>query len=177
MPRTRPTARAEKTAEILRAAEAQLRAGGYEALSVAGLARDLGLAQNTLYWYFPSRDHLFVAALDSMLVSLAVGKPTTARAPITRILWFTDRLEPLWPLLRTLYEIQERSEVAREFLARIDELITTMLGNAFRESVPSRDLTRTVAAFRATVEGVYARGLDTAERHRILRFTFGRLVS
>jgi len=47
--------------EILALAQARLREGGYEALSVAALARELGLAQNAIYWYFPSKDHLFVA--------------------------------------------------------------------------------------------------------------------
>ena len=177
MPRTRPAPQGEKTSEILRAAEARLRAGGYDALSVVGVARELGLAQNSVYWYFPSKDHLFVATLASMLEGLAAGKPSSARTPITRILWFTDRLEPLWPLLRTLYEIQDRSDVAHDFLARLDELVGTMLANAFREAVPPRDLERTVTSFRATVEGVYARGLDARERHRVLRFTVARLTA
>src|SRR5574339_1321164 len=67
MPKTRTKAEhQEKAGEIVDAAIARLRAGGLDALSVASLARELGVAQNTIYWYFPSRDHLLVAAMGRM---------------------------------------------------------------------------------------------------------------
>src|SRR4051795_4275521 len=96
MPRTRrAVSRDEKVEEILAVAERRLREGGYEALSVAAIARELGLAQNAIYWYFPSKDHLFVAALERMLGEIAARKPSRAVGEVERILWFTDQFEAL----------------------------------------------------------------------------------
>src|SRR3989440_12275643 len=96
MPRTRSELeRDAKVAEIVEAAERRLRAGGYEGLSVAAIARELGLAQNAIYWYFPSKDHLFVAALEAMLRDIAARKPSGDVDVVERILWFTDQFQAL----------------------------------------------------------------------------------
>src|SRR3954452_14109031 len=97
MPRTRAAvSRDEKVDEIGAAAEQRLRQGGYEALSVAAIARELGLAQNAIYWYFPSKDHLFVAALERMLQKIGARKPKGEEAgAVERILWFTDQFHAL----------------------------------------------------------------------------------
>src|SRR5437660_9391511 len=96
MPRTRPAeSRDEKMDEILAVAERRLRQGGYEALSVAAIARELGVAQNAIYWYFPSKDHLFVAGLERILQVIAARKPSRSRSTIERVLWFTDQFEAL----------------------------------------------------------------------------------
>src|SRR6186997_3664071 len=97
MPRTRSELEREaKVAQVVEAAERRLRDGGYEALSIAAIARELGVAQNAIYWYFPSKDHLFVAALERMLREIAARKPRHEEAgTVERILWFTDQFEGL----------------------------------------------------------------------------------
>src|SRR5688572_17987747 len=91
MPRTRVGIdRGAKTAEILEAAEKRLRAGGYEGLAMVGIARDLGLAQAAIYWYFPSKDHLFVATVEHMLRKIFQKKPRQG-STLERILWLTDQ--------------------------------------------------------------------------------------
>lgn len=84
-----------KMGEILGLAERRLREDGYQGLSVAAIARELGLAQNAIYWYFPSKDHLFVAVLRRMLEEIAARKPRGEVGRRERILWFADQLEPL----------------------------------------------------------------------------------
>src|SRR6266567_4137127 len=106
MPRTRRDVdREAKVAEVLDAAEKQLLEGGFEALSVAGVARQVGVAQNAVYWYFPSRDHLFVAALERIL-HRAVGakKPPHDSDPSVMALWFVDRLGQFQPLLAAVHD-------------------------------------------------------------------------
>src|SRR4051795_5623340 len=94
MPRTRrAVSRDEKVEEILAVAERRLREGGYEALSVAALARELGLAQNAIYWYFPSKDELFVATLNRMLEKIVARKPSKQVGELEQILWFTDQFQ------------------------------------------------------------------------------------
>jgi AcrR family transcriptional regulator len=168
--------RETKVEEILGLAEQRLGEGGYEALSVAALARDLGLAQNAIYWYFPSKDDLFVAVLRRMLSKIAARKPRGDVGHRERILWFTDQLEPLSRLRPTLRERAGRSEVAAEFLKELESLLSRMLSNALRaEGVAEDDLPVAVEAFRATVEGAYVKGLSRSKRREALTFVLDRL--
>src|SRR5437660_12462598 len=97
MPRTRAELnRDDKVAEILDVAERQLREGGFEALSMIGIARELGLAQNAIYWYFPSRVELFVGVLRRILVGIGARKPRGEKDVVKRILWWADQFAPLY---------------------------------------------------------------------------------
>lgn len=168
--------RETKVEEILDLAERRLADGGYEDLSVAGLARDLGIAQNAIYWYFPSKDDLFVAVLRRMLSGIAARKPRGEVGHRERILWFADRLEPLSRLRPTLRERARKSEVAAEFLGELETLLSRMLSNALRaEGVPEADLPLAVDAFRAAVEGAYVKGLSRRKRRETLAFLLDRL--
>src|SRR5947207_13480725 len=126
MPRTRPELdREEKVGDVLDAAERQLLEGGFEALSVAAIARELGLAQNAIYWYFPSKDHLFVAALEQMLREIAARKPKHEEAaPVERILWFTDQFEALSHLRGAMTERAGDSQVVADFVEELDALLS-----------------------------------------------------
>jgi AcrR family transcriptional regulator len=169
--------RKAKEGEILEAAERRLREDGYEGLSVAALARELGLAQNAIYWYFPSKDHLFVAILRRMLEQLAARKPRGDVGHRQRILWFTDQLEPLSRLRPALRERAQRTEVAAEFLAELEDLLARMLSNALRaEGVAEEELPLAVEAFRAAVEGTYAKGLSRKRRREVLGYVLDQLA-
>ena len=176
MPKTRrEVEREDKVAEILEAAERQLRAGGYEALSVAGVSRELGIAQNSVYWYFPSKDHLFVAALQRMFGKIVANKPPAHRGLMNEVLWFVDQLHELYPLRAAMREQARRSEVVAGFERQLDDTLRLMLTNALRPHVPAKVLPSGVDAFNATVQGTYVQSMDQAERRRLLRFTFERL--
>ena len=60
-------------AAVLAAARRVVDAGGLTALSMRRLARELGVAPNALYTYFPTKDALVDGLLDSLLAS--VGGP------------------------------------------------------------------------------------------------------
>lgn len=177
MPRTRVTlSNEEKAAEIVEVAERRLLEGGYEALSVAAIARELGLAQNSVYWYFPSKDHLFVASLERMLRGIAARKPSRSRGTIEGILWFSDQFAALSGLRGAMTERARSSQVVAEFVSRLDEMLSRMLANAFRGHVPEEELEIAIESFRATVEGMFVKGLDKRERRRVLRFALVRLI-
>jgi AcrR family transcriptional regulator len=177
VPRTRSDqTRDDKVDEILAAAERRLRDGGWEALSVAAIARELGLAQNAIYWYFPSKDHLFVAALERMLQHAAMRKPSPAAGKIKRILWFTDQFQVLSSLRATMNERARSSPVVADFVARLDALLSRMLAAALRDEVPAGELPIAVEAFRATVEGTFVKGLGDAERRKLLTYALERLM-
>jgi AcrR family transcriptional regulator len=178
MPKTRPAeSRDEKMEEILAAAERRLREGGYEALSVAAIARELGLAQNAIYWYFPSKDELFVATLERMLGEIGARKPAKRVGELERILWFTDQFQPVSGLRGAMNERARSSSVVADFVTRLDALLSRMLANALRDYVPEEDLPVTVEAFRATVDGAFAKGLGRRARRKLLAFTLERLTA
>jgi AcrR family transcriptional regulator len=177
MPRTRPAeSRDEKMSEILDAAERRLREGGYEALSVAALARELGLAQNAIYWYFPSKDELFVATLNRWLEKIAARKPAKQIGELERILWFTDQLQVLSGLRGAINDRARSSPAVADFAKQLDALLSRMLSNVLCDHVPRSDLPFVVEAFRATVDGTFAKGLDKRTRRRVLTFTLKKLT-
>ena len=164
-----------KVAQIAEAAERRLREGGYDALSVAAIARELGVAQNAIYWYFPSKDDLFVAALEGMLRTIAARKPKAASA-VDRILWFTDQFQALSELRGAMNERSRESAVVAEFVSNLDALLGRMLTNVFRDRVGEDQLPLAVETFRATVEGTFVKGLTKRERHEVLTFALERLL-
>lgn len=177
MPRTRPAlTKEDKAAAIVVVAERQLLRRGYEALSVAAIARELGIAQNSIYWYFPSKDHLFVAALERMLRAIAARKPSRSQGTVERILWFTDQFAALSELRGAMTERARSSEVVAAFVAELDALLSRMLSNAFRDDIAEGELEIAVDSFRATVEGTFAKGLDGRERRRVLTFALDRVL-
>jgi AcrR family transcriptional regulator len=178
MPRTRPKqSRDEKRDEILAVAERRLREGGYEALSVAAIARELGLAQNAIYWYFPSKDDLFVAAMQRILHELAARKPSHEVGEVERILWFTDQFQGLSNLRGAMNERARTSQVVADFVTELDALLSRMLSNALRNQVPDDELDMAVETFRATAEGTFVKGLDKRERRKVLTYVLQQLTS
>jgi AcrR family transcriptional regulator len=177
MPRTRTELeRDAKVDEIVGAAVARLRDGGYEALSVVGLARELGIAQNAVYWYFPSKDHLFVAALERMLRAMAAGKPR-GRGLKQKVLYFADAMTELSDVRAAMYERARSSPVVAGFVTGSNAVCRTMLTNALRDHVPGAELELAADALLATVQGALLQDVSAAERKRVIGYAVDRLVA
>jgi TetR/AcrR family transcriptional regulator, cholesterol catabolism regulator len=178
VPQTRSAvSREEKESEILALAVESLRDGGYERLSMARIARELGLAQNAVYWYFPSRDHLFVAALQQMMEAILERKPRRETADeVERVLWFTEQFREVSALRGVMTERARASDVVREFATNLDALLSRMLSNTIRGLVPPEELPLVVSAFRAVADGTLTAGLSRARRREVLEFTLRRLL-
>jgi AcrR family transcriptional regulator len=177
MPRTRPELdRDAKVAEILGVAERRLRDGGYDALSVAGIARELGLAQNAVYWYFPSKDHLLVAALERMLRDIVARKSSGQRSLESKVLWFVDQLAEIEDVRAALQERARVSPVAAEFAGLLDSTSRQMLGNVLRSRVPAAELDEVVAVLVAAIRGVLLERGSAAERRRVISAALRRLT-
>ena len=176
MPRTRiEMDREAKRAEILSVAERRLRDGGYEALSVAAIARELGVAQNAVYWYFPSKDHLFVAALERLIRSIAGGKPR-GRGLESKVLYFTDELAGLAEVRAAMYDRARSSEVVAEFVGNLNATWRRMLANALASRIPEDELDLAVDVLLSTIQGTLLQGLAPKERKQVIRFALSRLT-
>ena len=177
MPRTRTEVeRGAKVEEIVDAAVRRLRDGGYEALSMAAIARELGVAQNAVYWYFPSKDHLFVAALERMLLDIHSRKPPPDRALEKKVLFFVEQLAGMADVRAALHERAKASDVAAEFASDLDGLWRRMLTNVLRGKVADDELDETAMTLLATLQGALLADHTPAERRRIVRFALRRLV-
>jgi AcrR family transcriptional regulator len=155
---------------------ADLHESGFEGLSMIGIARELGLAQNAIYWYFPSRGDLFVAVLRRILEGIAARKPRGEKDVVRRILWWTDQFAPLYSYRAAMQEQARESKVVAQFAKDLDELLDRMLNNAFRGRVPDDQLAAAVESFRSTVTGTYAQDLSAPRRRDVLAFSLGRLL-
>ena len=127
-----------KVSEILGAAEKQLLREGYAGLSVAGLARDLNLAQNAVYWYFPSKDHLFVAAIEQILRGIVARKPPRRRGLEGQVLWFVDQLAEIDHVQAAMHDRARSSPVVADFEAELEATWRRMLSNVLAEQCAGR---------------------------------------
>jgi AcrR family transcriptional regulator len=177
VPKTRHGVRRDdKVEEILEAARRQVVEGGPSALSVAGLSRELGLAQNAIYWYFPSRDHLLVAVARRMMEDTAARKPSATHTVSDRAVWIVNRLADFYPVAVALQERADASEVARVFHQELEELLRGMVVNLVSQHVRKDDLAVAADAVWATVEGTLVRRLPRRRREAVLRFTLRQLL-
>ena len=176
MPRTRTTvARDAKVYEIVDAARRRLLDGGYQALSVADLARELGVAQNAVYWYFPTKDHLLVAAVERILHDVLARKPRRGSVA-DRVVWFTERLHELQDVRLALRERARVADVVATFDRDVVALLRVLLASSLTGTVDDAALDDTADAVMALCEGVLLRDLSRTDRTRIVRFGLDRLL-
>lgn len=177
VPRTRPEQdRDDKMAEILDVAERQLLSGGYPALSMIGTARELGVAQNAVYWYFPSKDDLFVAVLRRLMGRVMTRKPPAERGLVDQAIWIVDRLADFHALNAVVHERARSSAVIGQFHREFQTLLHGMLSGALTPLVPPEELEVATSTFLSTVEGTLLRQVPRRERQAIVRYTLERIL-
>jgi TetR/AcrR family transcriptional regulator, repressor of the mexAB-oprM multidrug resistance operon len=169
--------RQAKVQEILDAAQRRLLAYGYEGMSVAAIARELSIAQNSVYWYFPSKDDLFVAALREILDRVASRKPPAQRGLVERVLWATDQLAEFAPLRAALRTRAAHCEAAAALHSDLAEWLRIVLLQAIEPVADPQEAAIAAQALLATVEGALSMDLPKQERRRLIAFVYGRIVS
>lgn len=177
MPRNRRSEvpRDERVAEIVTVAQRQLREGGFRALSIKALASELGLAQAAVYWYFPTKDHLFVASVESVFMAAWARKPHSAT--LTRqVQWFADELADLYPFIVSLRERAQDSPAAADFVNLVEGQIRSILAEALQRETIAPAPADTAEILLALVEGLAARGVAQRRRRRLVAATLGALV-
>lgn len=177
MPRNRSDIdREEKVDDILAVAVRSLREGGYDGLSLSGVARELGLARAAIHWYFPTKDDLFAASVERVFAE-TFADPPKADDLVARVTWAVERLDEVQAIYVAL---QARSGVS-ERAAAIDRGLQDALRVALRESVALRvepaDVDLTSEAVGIFVEGLLAHPLARKERTRLVRFAVDRLLA
>ena len=161
---------------MLEAAERRLKQAGVESITIAGVARDVDVVPNSVYWYFPSRDHLVVATANRMLQHLLKASPPTRLGTVDTILWFVDQLGDLHHVRAALKERSDQSPVIAGFLSDLASLMTGLLANALRPLVNPGELDLIVDAFIAVVHDTATDDVSDERRRDVRRFALDRLL-
>jgi AcrR family transcriptional regulator len=177
MPSTRrELSREEKMGDIVTAAARRLGEGGYNAVSIAGIARELGIAHNAVYWYFPSKDDLVVAAFRHKVHELMARKPKDSGDVVERVMWFVERLGKLYPVRASLHSAARDSPVIAAYLDELSSRLNELARHVLAGYVDADELDVAAASFIATVQGAFLEGIPPKERRRLLTFSLRRLI-
>lgn len=188
MPRNRPDrTREDKAAEILAVARSLFLEHGYEATSIAAIARKAGIATNVVHWYFATKDDLFVAVLDALQSEdlahaeqrFAGAHPRSQETILEELLAeFACRRLDRYSLLATLHERSHGSPVVAAFHERAHRRYAEHLGRALgRCAVPAADRQLIVDALIAAVESLVMHRASKREARRMMSFLARRLVA
>jgi AcrR family transcriptional regulator len=112
----RPQAADEKRAEIVAAARRLFIDAGYDATSMSRLAKESGVAPNTIYWYFGDKDDVLIAVLESVMADVWPQYQQVATEPIAaRLLWVVRQLHQMSRLVTTVHARVEHSAAIAEW--------------------------------------------------------------
>lgn len=167
-----PAQSEQKRNEIVRAARELLLRDGYEATSIVKLADKVGVAPNTLYWYFDDKDAVLVAVLDNVVnESLLEFSKRRSTALEAQLLWAVDLFSEMPSLIATVHARAVVSERVRTW----HDTFHRMLEATIAEQLRGRRLARgnEELAAKATmfiVEGMLAHDLTVAERRKLVKW-------
>jgi AcrR family transcriptional regulator len=187
MPRNRPDrSREDKATEIAETARRLFLADGYEATTVAAIAREAGVATNVVHWYFATKDELFVAVLDQMQTEglaelehkLGRRKATSTRAGLKAFL--TELVHArlaMFDIIATVHERSHRSSVVAEFHTeahrRYAESLDRVLAG-FELAAADRALAIETLVF--SLESLVMHRADKRHAKRMMGFLVDRLL-
>lgn len=106
--------RETKREEIVVAAARLFATDGFEATSMASLARAAGVAPNTIYWYFDDKDAVLVTVMHHLLAAGLPEEPAARTLPLEELLLeITARFDPIDGLIASVHARAEVSPAVR----------------------------------------------------------------
>jgi TetR/AcrR family transcriptional regulator, cholesterol catabolism regulator len=182
MPKTRPhTPRTEKVDALLDAAEQLFAERGFDRTSTSRLAKAAGVSERTLYWYFPTKDHVLCAvvrrASDRLVGELrSSGWPDAAdpAGSMFALLQAMRSMRHLIPAFHQRAEVSEHVAATRDsFRAANDRTLSATFRSA---GVPEAQLEPSINILLAFADGVLLRNIEGAELERAVRELVSRLL-
>ena len=168
-----------KRQEILLAARQLLLAEGYDATSMSRLAKEAGVAPNTLYWYFKDKDELLIAILDELVAeALAEYLSVQAQSLDKQLLWLLDKFDAVPHVITTVHNRMNFAESIKtwhqSFHFMLESLVVNQLmlhGLKQEECV----IAAKIATF--VVEGLLSHHAgDASERATIAKFLISKIT-
>jgi len=163
--------REEKRAELLTVARRLFIEDGYEATSMAALAKAAGVAGNTIYWYFTDKDDVLVAVLNAVLGDALTEYAQVAAAPLEEQLgWVVRQLQQMNRLVSTVHSRAAHARAIDQWHTGF-HLITEGLFRAQLEQagVDRASIEADIKIGVFAVEGLLTHGLDDAQQQAICR--------
>jgi AcrR family transcriptional regulator len=155
---------------VLEAASALFREQGFKATDMGQIATAVGLARNSLYRYFPNKEHILVACVQRDMepfLERVEGLVTNFPDPRARIdAWIDMSIDmatsPAHATLGLISEVQEASPELRQQIMRLHEAPNTVLEGAV-EGVLGRQK-RDPVLVTAMIAGMVVSGATQAIR-------------
>jgi TetR/AcrR family transcriptional regulator of autoinduction and epiphytic fitness len=148
---------------------------GYESTSMAAIARAAGVAPNTLYWYFTSKDALLVAILDR-LVNRAIDQLTAMQEQSfsDQMTWLLLELQRANKLISIVHARLDVSDIIREWHDRFHAMFHEFIVNR----IMSKGMPRAKASMMATVgtyvmEGLLSHPHESHEAEQVIGWLTG----
>ena len=172
MPATkRQQDREEKRAELLAEARRLFIEDGYEATSMAALAKAAGVAGNTIYWYFADKDDVLVAVLDAVLSDILSEYQQVATAPLEDQLgWVVRQLHQMRRLVNTVHTRAAHSPAIDEWHTGFHLITEGMFRTTLEQlGVDSAGIEAEIKIGVFAIEGLLTHGLDDVQQQAICR--------
>jgi TetR/AcrR family transcriptional regulator, repressor of the mexAB-oprM multidrug resistance operon len=181
MPRNRQTVpRERRVAELVTAAGQLFLERGYSATTMAQIARAAEVTPTTLYWYFPSKDHAFVAVLERLLAEEQAriqGRPELRDDPVARLLAVLRDLEAYPGLQPVVHERAPKAPVVAEFHDRLHGWLDGLLADALRHRLPDEQERALAAqAVAAMLDGALGHNPGNRPLTEVVGFVLARIA-
>jgi TetR/AcrR family transcriptional regulator, repressor of the mexAB-oprM multidrug resistance operon len=181
MPRNRQTVpREQRITELVKAASQMFLERGYAATTMAQLARAADVTPTTLYWYFPSKDHAFVAVLEVLLAEQEAriqSRPELRDDPVARLLAVLEALEAYPGLQPVVHERAPKAPVVAEFHTRMHAWLDGLIADALRHRLPDEQERALAAqAVAAMLDGALGHNPGNRRITEVVGFVLARLA-
>ncbi|WP_111512690.1 TetR/AcrR family transcriptional regulator [Mycobacterium kyogaense] len=170
MAQKRPQAAEEKRAEIVAAARRLFIDAGYDATSMSRLAKEAGVAPNTIYWYFRDKDEVLIAVLDAVMGDVWPQYEAIASQPIAaRLLWVVGQLTEMSRLVTTVHARVDHSAAIAQWHENFHAITGSLLQFELQSrGVPPSTVEAEVMIGVFTVEGLLMHNHDESQQRAII---------
>jgi AcrR family transcriptional regulator len=180
MPKTRHTRDAgQKRDEIVAAARRLFLAEGYDATGMARIAREAGVAPNTLYWYFDDKDALLITLLDELVAEALAEYATVQALPLdAQLIWMLAKFDAAPGMVATVHARLAVSPGIREWHERFHAMVESMvIALLAARGVPEAERQPAARIAMFVVEGLLSHHAGPAdERKTIAALLAARLM-
>jgi AcrR family transcriptional regulator len=169
-----------KRDEILNVADALLLRDGYDATTIASIARRVGVTSNAVYWYFPSKDDLLAAVLERRQNRAIANLDDRESGELDeQVLAMLAHLDEVATLTASVHERAAHSTAVAEMHDRFHLGADGCLKANLRDAgLAPDDADRTAQAIMAIVEGIHLHepDRDSAARDEFVLWVLKRLT-
>lgn len=161
--------REEKRAEILAEARRLFIEDGYEATSMAALAKAAGVSGNTIYWYFADKDDVLLAVLNSVMADVLADLEQVSAGSLDQLLlWIVGKLRQMHRLVNTVHSRAAHSPAIDAWHTGFHLMTEAMFRARLEQAgVTGASVDAEVKIGVFVVEGLLSHGLDDVEQRAI----------